>query len=162
MWGRLPAGHWRPSRPPHNPLQDLAKGLLFKRVLPSRNTVNSYTLNEQKTRIVHITEGFEFLGYKVKRGRRRLRLPAHKIRTGVQRYSHYVYPKQKAIDRFKDQIRKRTRRKAGIAVQQLIEDINPVIRGWGQYYCKAHVRGLFNRLSRWIVQRIWSYRFKRW
>jgi group II intron reverse transcriptase/maturase len=120
------------------------------------------TLNEQKTRIVHITEGFEFLGYKVKRGNRKLRLPAHKIRTGAQRYSHYVYPTQKAIDRFKEQIRKLTRRKAGISVQQLIEDINPVIRGWGQYYCKAHVRGLFNRLSRWIVQRIWSYRFKRW
>ena len=120
------------------------------------------TLNEQKTRIVHITEGFEFLGYKVKRGHRKLRLPAHRIRSGVQQYSHYVYPTQKAIDRFKDQIRKRTRRKAGISVQQLIDDINPVIRGWGQYYCKAHVRGLFNRLSRWIVQRIWSYRFKRW
>jgi len=120
------------------------------------------TLNEQKTRIVHITEGFEYLGYKVKRGNRQMRLPAHKIRTGVQRYSHYVYPTQKAIDRFKDQIRKRTRRKAGISVQQLIDDINPVICGWGQYYCKAHVRKLFNRLSRWIVQRIWSYRFKRW
>ncbi len=119
-------------------------------------------LNEQKTRIVHVTRGFEFLGYKVKRGNRKLRLPAHKRRSGVQQYGLYAYPTQKAIDRFKDQIRKRTRRKAGVSVQQLIDDINPVIRGWGQYYCKAHVRGLFNRLSRWIVQRIWSYRFKRW
>ena len=32
------------------------------------------TLNEQKTRIVHITQGFEFLGYKTKRGNRALRL----------------------------------------------------------------------------------------
>jgi group II intron reverse transcriptase/maturase len=119
-------------------------------------------LNEQKTRIVHVTQGFEFLGYKVKRGKRKLHLPAHKIRSGTQPYSLYVYPTQKSIDRFKEQIRKRTRRKAGVTVQQLIEDINPIIRGWGQYYCKAHVRGLFNRLARWIVQRLWSYRFKRW
>jgi len=95
-------------------------------------------------------------------GKRKLRLPAHKIRSGAQSYRHYAYPTQKAIDRFKDQIRRRTRRKAGVFVQQLIDDIDPVIRGWGRYYCKAHVRGLFNHLSRWIVQRIWSYRFKRW
>jgi hypothetical protein len=80
----------------------------------------------------------------------------------MQPYSLYAYPTQKAIDRFKEQIRKRTRRRAAVSIPQLIEDINPVIRGWGQYYCKAHVRGLFNRLARWIVQRIWSYRFKRW
>jgi len=119
-------------------------------------------LNEQKTRIVHISQGFEFLGYKVKRGQRKLRLPAHKIRSGMQPYSLYAYPTQKALDRFKEQIRKRTRRKAGVSVQQLINDLNPVIRGWGHYYCKAHVRKLFSRLARWIVQRIWSYRFKRW
>ncbi len=119
-------------------------------------------LNEQKTRIVHISQGFEFLGYKVKRGQRKLRLPAHKIRSGMQPHSLYAYPTQKALDRFKEQIRKRTRRKAGVSVQQLINDLNPVIRGWGHYYCKAHVRKLFSRLARWIVQRIWSYRFKRW
>jgi len=119
-------------------------------------------LNEEKTRIVHVSNGFEFLGYKVKRGQRRMRLPAHKIRSGVQHHSLYAYPTQKAIDRFKEQIRKRTRRRAGISVQQLIDDINPVIRGWGQYYRKAHVRGLFNRFDRWIVRRIWSYRSKRW
>ena len=119
-------------------------------------------LNEQKTRIVHVSQGFEFLGYKIKRGTRKLHLPANKIRSGTQPYSLYAYPTQKALDRFKEQIRQRTRRRAGVTVQQLIEDINPVIRGWGQYYCKAHVRGLFNRLARWIVQRLWSYRYKRW
>lgn len=120
------------------------------------------TLNEQKTRIVHVSQGFEFLGYKIKRGQRKLHLPAHKIRSGTQPYSLYAHPTQKALDRFKEQIRQRTRRRAGVTVQQLINDINPVIRGWGQYYCKAHVRGLFNRLARWIVQRLWSYRYKRW
>ena len=38
------------------------------------------TLNEQKTRIVHISQGFEFLGYKIKRGTRALRLPDTKSR----------------------------------------------------------------------------------
>ena len=32
----------------------------------------------------------------------------------------------------------------------------------GLYYCKAHVRKLFNHLDRWIVQRLWSHRHRRW
>ena len=64
--------------------------------------------------------------------------------------------------RFKEQVRNRTRRKAPVDTQTLIADINPVIRGWGQYFCKAHVRKLFARLDRWILRRIWSHRFKHW
>jgi hypothetical protein len=61
-----------------------------------------------------------------------------------------------------DQIRKRTRRKAPVDTRELIAQINPVIRGWGLYFCKANIRKLFARLDRWILRRIWSHRFKRW
>ena len=119
-------------------------------------------LNGEKTRIVHVRHGFEFLGYKIKRGTRPLRLPAHKIKSRTRQGSLYAYPRQKAIDHFKEQIRKRTCRKAPVTTAQLIDDINPIIRGWGNYYKKAHVRKLFNRLDRWITRRIWSHRLKRW
>ena len=39
-------------------------------------------LHPQKTRIVHVRQGFEFLAYKIKRGRGQLRLPPGKIRSG--------------------------------------------------------------------------------
>jgi len=120
------------------------------------------TLHAGKTRIVHVRQGFEFLGYKIKRGQRPLRLPAEKIRSGVRRGNLYAVPRNNSIQHFKDQIRRLTRRKAPLSTQGLIERINPVIRGWGLYFCRAHVRGLFNRLDRWIVRRIWSHRFKRW
>jgi group II intron reverse transcriptase/maturase len=119
-------------------------------------------LNEDKTRIVHVRHGFEFLGYKIKRGSRPLRLPAHKIKSRTRQGALYAYPRQKSIDHFKEKIRKRTRRKAPVTTGQLIDEINPVIRGWGNYYKKAHVRKLFNRLDRWIRRRIWSHRYKRW
>jgi RNA-directed DNA polymerase len=119
-------------------------------------------LHDRKTRIVHIREGFEFLGYKIKRGARPLKLAANKIRSGAKSGSLYAYPREKSIRHFKDQIRELTRRRAPVNTQELIKQINPVIRGWGRYYCKAHVRKLFNRLDRWIVQRIWSHRYKRW
>jgi group II intron reverse transcriptase/maturase len=119
-------------------------------------------LHDRKTRIVHIREGFEFLGYKIKQGTRPLKLAANKIRSGAKSGSLYAYPREKSIRHFKDQIRKLTRRRASVNTKELIEQINPVIRGWGQYYCKAHVRKLFNQLDRWIVRRIWSHRYKRW
>lgn len=119
-------------------------------------------LNRDKTRIVHVCHGFEFLGYKIKRGTRPLRLSTEKIRSGVRSGALYAIPRQKSIEHFKDQIRRRTRRKAPLSTQELIDEINPIIRGWGLHYCKAHVRKLFNRLNRWVVRRIWSHRHRRW
>jgi group II intron reverse transcriptase/maturase len=120
------------------------------------------TLHAGKTRIVHVRHGFEFLGYKVKRGSRPFKLAASKIRSGVRGGDLYAYPRAKSIQHFKDQIRARTRRKAPVSTRALIDQINPIIRGWGHYYCKAHVRKLFARLARWIVRRLWSQRYKRW
>ena len=118
-------------------------------------------LHPQKTRIVHVTHGFEFLGYKIKRGKQ-LRLPASKIRSQARSGALYAYPKEKSIRRFMDQVRARTKRRIPLRPCELIEELNPLIRGWGEYYKKAHVRTLFNRLDRWIVRRIRSHRFKRW
>jgi RNA-directed DNA polymerase len=118
-------------------------------------------LNVQKTRIVHVQHGFEFLGYKIKRGKQ-LRLPASKIRSGARSGGLYAYPREKSVRRFKDQLRQLTKRKMPLDTRELIRQINPIVRGWGLHYCKAHVRTLFNRLNRWIVRRIWSHQFKRW
>lgn len=119
-------------------------------------------LHTEKTRIVNVRYGIEFLGYKIKRGSRPLQLRPDKIKSNVSNASLYAYPREKSIEHFKEQVRKRTRRTSPLSVEQLIDGLNPVIRGWGNYYCKAHVRKLFNRLNRWIVRRIWSYKYKRW
>jgi group II intron reverse transcriptase/maturase len=118
-------------------------------------------INPRKTRIVHIQHGFEFLGFKIKRGKG-LRLPKRKITCSVRSGDLYAYPRAKSVQHFREQIRRRTRRKAPISTQELIEQINPVIRGWGEHFKRAHVRRLFNQLDRWIVRRIWSHRHKRW
>ncbi|MEF3168920.1 MAG: hypothetical protein K6360_06255 [Deltaproteobacteria bacterium] len=118
-------------------------------------------LHPQKTRTVHVRHGFEFLGYKIKRGRRLL-LPAAKIRSGARSGELYAFPREKSIQRFMDQVRQRTQRCVPLNTEELIQWINPVLRGWGNYFKRAHVRKLFNRLDRWIVRRIWSHRFKHW
>jgi RNA-directed DNA polymerase len=119
-------------------------------------------VNPQKTRIVHVRHGFAFLGYKIKRGSHRLSLPAAQIKSGVRSGDLYAYPTQKSVDRFKEAIRRKTRRRIPLRTAELIRELNPVIRGWGEYYKRAHVRRLFNQLDRWVVRRLWSHHHKRW
>jgi hypothetical protein len=91
-----------------------------------------------------------------------MRLPPSKIKSGIRPGGVYAYPREKSISHFKDQVRQLTQRKAPVSTRELIQQVNPVVRGWGHYYKRAHVRKLFNRLDRWLVRRIWSHRFGRW
>jgi group II intron reverse transcriptase/maturase len=119
-------------------------------------------LHPRKTRIVHVQHGFEFLGYKIKRGQGQLRLSPDRIRSGIKARALYAYPREKSIRRFMDQVRARTRRHTPLKTQELIVELNPLLRGWGEYYKRAHVRKLFHRLDGWIVRRLWSHRYRRW
>jgi hypothetical protein len=61
-----------------------------------------------------------------------------------------------------DQVRQRTKRGLPLKTTELIVALNPLLRGWGEYYKRAHVRKLFQRLDGWIRRRIWSHRYRRW
>jgi hypothetical protein len=104
-------------------------------------------LHPQKTRVVHVQHGFEFPGYKIKRGKV-LKLSSDKIRSTARSGALYAFPREKSINRFMDQVRALTRRRVPHKTKELIERLNPILRGWGNYYKKAHVRKLFNRLNR--------------
>jgi RNA-directed DNA polymerase len=119
-------------------------------------------LHPQKTRVVHVRFGFEFLGYKIKSGWKKLHLPENKIRSQARQGALYAYPKEKSIRRFMDQVRQRTKRMISLNTAELIAELNPLLRGWGEYYKRAQVRKLFQRLDGWIRRRIWSHRYRRW
>lgn len=111
-------------------------------------------LHPTKTRIVHITQGFEFLGYRVRKG------------GGVARVdrgpSIYVMPRDKSVEAFRGKVRELTRRRSHKTLVQVIAELNPLLRGWGMYYRKAHVMKLFHRLDEWVRRRIWAFIAKRW
>ena len=71
-------------------------------------------LHPSKTRIVHVKEGFEFLGFKIKKGTKKLKLAAQKIKSKTTQGMLYAYPKDASIKRFKDQIRARTTRRQAL------------------------------------------------
>ena len=99
------------------------------------------SLHETKTRLTDFSEGFEFLGFRLKQ------------------YSLGV--RAKSVERFKDKVRKLTRRQQGRNVEAIIRDLNPVIRGWANYFGPAEVCSLFFRLDAWTRMRIRSFRLKR-
>ncbi|MCA1678162.1 MAG: group II intron reverse transcriptase/maturase [Actinobacteria bacterium] len=111
-------------------------------------------LHPEKTRIVHIARGFEFLGYKIGRGKG--------LRHKAGGPSLYVIPTDRSIERFKDKVRAATNRRNPKDLEGVLDELNPIIRGWGNYYRRAKVRRLYNRLNRWIVLRVWSHQHKRW
>jgi len=119
------------------------------------------TLHPDTTRIVHVRQGLEFLGYKVKQGKG-VRLPAHKRTSHTNPRDLSAVPRAKSVQKFRDQIRSLTRRKAPLKLREGIDRVNPVMRGWGTFYRKATVRGLFHRLEGWLERRLYSFLAKRW
>src|SRR3989475_6590592 len=119
-------------------------------------------LHPQKTRVVHVRNGFEFLGYKIKRGKTPLYLPESKIRSQLRQDAMNEYAKAESSSRYMDQVRHRTTRTMPLKTKELIEKLNPLLRGWGEYYKRAHIRKLFQRLDDWVRRRIRSHRYKRW
>jgi RNA-directed DNA polymerase len=88
------------------------------------------TLNREKTRIVHMAQGFEFLGFKIQRGKGQFKLAHDRIKSKLNRQNLYAIPTQRSMDRFKDQIRALTKRRIPLRLGELINAINPIIRGW--------------------------------
>ena len=111
-------------------------------------------LHPEKTRIVHITRGFEFLGYKIGRGKG--------LRHKAGGPSLYAVPTDRSVKRFKDKVRTATCRRNPKDLEGVLDELNPIIRGWGNYYRRAKVRRLYHRLNRWIAMRVWSHQTKRW
>lgn len=86
-------------------------------------------LHPEKTRIVHITRGFEFLGYKIGRGRG--------LRHKAGGPSLYALPTDRSIRRFKDKVRTATNRRNPKDLEGVLAELNPIVRGWGNYYRRA-------------------------
>src|SRR5215469_1597304 len=103
-----------------------------------------------------------FLATKSSAGKSSCISPKTRFVAQVRHGALYAYPKEKSIRRFMEQVRQRTKRRIPLATQELIKELNPLLRGWGEYYKRAHVRRLFHRLDAWVVHRLWSHRDKRW
>ena len=75
--------------------------------------------NEDKTKIVHLSEGFDFLGFNVRR------YPNRKL---------LIKPSTAAVRRVRERLASEMRTLRGGNAMAVIARLNPVIRGWAAYY----------------------------
>jgi RNA-directed DNA polymerase len=102
------------------------------------------SLSPEKTRIVHLDEGFDFLGYNVRHYKDR------RTRTGRKLL---VQPSKDAISKVRDKLKAvwmSHRSKPAIAVCQ---KLNPIIRGWANYHRTAVSTHTFARMDQWMFIR---------
>ena len=129
-------------------------------------------LHPDKTRIVYCKDGkrcgsyehtsFTFLGYGFR---------VRKVRTKTGKYFFSFNPaiSDEAAKRIRVQIRSwRLHRRSGMTLEQLARDINPVVRGWMNYYGRFYPSALvfsLNRINdylvRWLVQKYKRFRRRR-
>ncbi len=101
-------------------------------------------LSEDKTRIVHIKEGFDFLGFTI-----RLRKTA-RTRTG---YRLRVTPSKKSERGIRKRLKDEWSRLPGQNVDVVLRTLNPIIRGWANYFRIGRSMPTFNRLDWWMHRR---------
>jgi RNA-directed DNA polymerase len=111
-------------------------------------------LHPDKTRVVDLRagrEGFDFLGCHF-RARMSGKLWERKR---IVRYYLQRWPSQRAMKRLRGKVRDRTgRNRAGADVRDVIADLNPIIRGWGNYFRTGNAAEKFRQMDDYVVHRL--------
>ena len=111
-------------------------------------------LHPDKTRVVDLREGregFDFLGCHF-HARMSGRLWEQKR---IVRYYLHRWPSQRAMKRLRQKVRDRTgRSRGGTRIEWVIEDLNPILRGWGNYFRTGNAAAKFRQVDNYVVRRL--------
>ena len=81
-------------------------------------------LSDTKTTIVHIDEGFDFLGWRIQRHRKR----------GTAKQFVYTYPAKTSLAKVMATVKTLCRQGRNEPLSELLRRLNPVLRGWTNYF----------------------------
>ena len=100
------------------------------------------TVNVEKTHVTHAARGVKFLGGEI--GTRWIRI------------------QRKKVTAFKEKVKRITRRSSPVNLVKVIRDLNPVLRGFANYFRMANCRGEFDRLMSWVRRRLRAKQLALW
>lgn len=100
------------------------------------------TVNQKKTHITSLMEGVPYLGVVI--------------------HSKYTRIKEERLQVFKDKIRSCTRRNSPVNLKKVISDLNPILRGFANYFKVANCKSVFHTMMRWIRRRLRAIQMKLW
>ena len=99
-------------------------------------------INRKKTCITSLNEGVSYLG--------------------VEIYPAYTRIQDKKLRIFKAKVKAATRRSVPVNLDKIIKDLNPLIRGFANYFRVANCTGVFRSLMSWIRRRLRAIQLKQW
>lgn len=117
-----------------NHAYDVAKDFLEKTL--------KLIVNTEKTHIAHCSEGIPFLGVTI-----------FCTRTVIQ---------EKKVKQFKAKVKRLTRKTQGVNTEAVIKRLNPLIRGFVNYFRIANCKNLLRSLMSWIRRRLRAIQLKLW
>jgi RNA-directed DNA polymerase len=106
-------------------------------------------LSSDKTRIVHLADGFDFLGFHIRQYEKPL--------TGKRGYQLFTKPSKKSVLKIREKLRERWLRLKGQSVKVVIKELNPIIRGWANYFRMGVAKKVLCELDDWMFRRIKRY-----
>jgi RNA-directed DNA polymerase len=111
-------------------------------------------LSAAKTRIVHMSEGFDFLGFRIQWKRKR----------GTNKWHVYTFIADRPIRSVKAKIRSLTNRKSQQHPGTVLTRLNQVMRGWTNYFRHAACKRTLSRLFHFVWWRVirWLRTLHRW
>jgi RNA-directed DNA polymerase len=114
-------------------------------------------LSEEKTTIAHIDEGFDFLGFRIQRQRKR----------GSHKLFVYTWPSKRALSSIKAKVKAITKQGTNKPLADLLRQLNLALRGWTTYFQHGSSKATFGylrhytwfRVVRWLRRK---YRRANW
>ena len=111
-------------------------------------------LHPDKTRVVDLREGrqgFDFLGCHF-----RARVSGRLLERGIRRYYLHRWPSQRAMKRIRAKVKARTgSNRSGVKeIGLVIDELNPILRGWGNYFRTGNAAVKFVQIDRCVAWRL--------
>lgn len=99
-------------------------------------------VNKEKTHIMHCMEGIRYLG--------------------VEIFCNFTKIQEKKIKGFKRKVKEITKRNQGKNLEMVITGLNPLLRGFSNYFRIANCKGVLEELMGWIRRRLRAIQLKLW
>ncbi len=119
-----------------------------KSVLSEWLTDRGLQLSDEKTKIVQLSGGFDFLGFNVR---------LYKVKGTKTGWKLLIKPSNKSVQKLRQKLRTHWLKLNGSDIQAVLSTINPIIRGWANYFRKGVASATFKKLDKWMFMRQTRY-----
>ncbi|MEG4185622.1 group II intron reverse transcriptase/maturase [Microcoleus sp. Pol14D6] len=106
-------------------------------------------LSPEKTKIVHLSEGFDFLGFNIRHYRAE--------KTSKTGWKLLIKPSKESVSKIRNKLREEWLSLRGSNILAIIKRLNPIIRGWANYFRSGVSCEIFHSLDRWMFHRAVRY-----